>query len=217
LSEIRRFLSMGPVMPVVVIDRVEQALPLARAILAGGIRVIEVTLRTPAALEAVRAICKGLPEMAVGVGTIVRTADIAAAREAGAAFGVSPGASPALLEAAARDPLPFLPGVMTPSDIVCALAAGFDAVKLFPARLAGGVPMLSAMAGPFPSLWFCPTGGIDAGSAHDYLALPNVACVGGTWIAPAKLIEAADWAGIQAHAHGAAALRPARPSTGRSS
>jgi 2-dehydro-3-deoxyphosphogluconate aldolase/(4S)-4-hydroxy-2-oxoglutarate aldolase len=207
MSEIRRFLAMGPVMPVVVIDKIEQAVPLARALLAGGIQVIEVTLRTPVALEAIRAIRASVPEMIVGVGTIVRPADLLASREAGAAFGVSPGATASLLEAAARDGLPFLPGVMTPSDIIAAINHGFDTVKLFPARLAGGVPMLQAMAGPFPALRFCPTGGIDASSVHEYLSLANVACVGGTWIAPARLVDAGDWSAIQAHARGASSLR----------
>jgi 2-dehydro-3-deoxyphosphogluconate aldolase/(4S)-4-hydroxy-2-oxoglutarate aldolase len=211
MNPIREFLAIGPVMPVVVIDRVEQAVPLARALMAGGIRVVEVTLRTACALDAMREIRAAVPEMVVGAGTVLNARDLEAARQAGAAFAVSPGATEALLEAG-RDPaIPLLPGVMTPSDVVRALEHGYDTCKLFPARVAGGVPMLSSLAGPFPQLRFCPTGGIDPSGAHEYLALPNVLCVGGTWIAPARLVAAGDWAGIEAHARGAASLhRPAK-------
>lgn len=209
MSQIRDILGIGPVMPVVVIEQVEQAVPLARALLAGGIRVIEVTMRTPCALDAVRSIRDAVPDMVVGAGTVLSGADLDAAAAAGATFAVSPGASAGLLAAGRGSSIPLLPGVMTPSDIVTALEQGYDTFKLFPARIAGGVPMLAALAGPFAQLRFCPTGGIDPSGAHEYLALPNVLCVGGTWVAPARLVAAGDWAGIEAHARGAAALHRA--------
>ncbi|RZT91919.1 2-dehydro-3-deoxyphosphogluconate aldolase/(4S)-4-hydroxy-2-oxoglutarate aldolase [Rivibacter subsaxonicus] len=206
---IRDLMHASPVMPVIVLDRVADAVPLARALVAGGIRVLEVTLRTAAALESVRAIRAEVPQALVGVGTVTTPAELDAAQAAGAVFGVSPGASPALLRAIAASGLPFLPGVMTPSDVIAAREAGFEALKLFPAAQAGGIGMLKALAGPFPGLVFCPTGGIDAGSAPDFLALPNVLCVGGSWLAPKALVEAGDWAGIERIARAAAALRPA--------
>ena len=208
-TAVRDILALGPVMPVVVIDRADRAAPLARALLAGGIRAIEVTMRTPAALDAVRSIRDEVPAMAVGAGTILGPADLSAAMRAGSVFGVSPGATRELLQAARDGGLPLLPGVMTPSDILQALAQGYDTLKFFPARPAGGVPMLSAFAGPFAGVRFCPTGGIDFAGAPAYLALPNVACVGGTWIAPRELIEREDWAAIEAIAREAARL--ARP------
>jgi 2-dehydro-3-deoxyphosphogluconate aldolase / (4S)-4-hydroxy-2-oxoglutarate aldolase len=206
---IRDLMRASPVMPVIVLERVADAVPLARALAAGGIRVLEVTLRTAAALDSVRAIRAEVPQALVGVGTVTTPAELAAAQAAGAVFGVSPGASPALLRAIAASGLPFLPGVMTPSDVIAAREAGFEALKLFPAAQAGGIGMLKALAGPFPGLVFCPTGGIDAGSAPDFLALPNVLCVGGSWLAPKALVEAGDWAAIERLARAAAALRPA--------
>ncbi len=203
----REILAASPVMPVIVIDEPASAVPLARALVAGGIRVLEVTLRTAAALDAIRAIVAEVPEALVGVGTIVSPADLEAARAAGARFGVSPGANAELLAAARDSCLPFLPGVMTPSDVVAAVAAGFDTLKLFPARQAGGVGMLKALGGPFPQLRFCPTGGIDLASAPEFLALPNVACVGGSWLTPADKVKAGDWAAITRLAADAAALR----------
>ena len=209
MKTIREILELGPVVPVIIIDRLADAVPLARALVAGDIRVLEVTLRTPVALEAVRAIRNEVPEAIVGVGTITRGPDFGLAREAGAQFTVSPGATTALLSAARNAELPYLPGVMTPSDVVGALGAGFDTMKLFPAREAGGVEMLKAFAGPFPTVKFCPTGGIDAASAPDYLRLPNVACVGGSWITAASLVARRDWAEIQRRARTAASLRVA--------
>ncbi len=206
---IREILSAAPVMPVLVIDRVEHAVPLARALVRGGIRVLEVTLRTESALEAIRAIRSEVPEALVGAGTIARSGDLEAAREAGAVFGVSPGASPTLLAEARYADFPYLPGVMSPTDVIGALDAGFTAMKLFPAREAGGIAMLKALAGPFPQVLFCPTGGIDAASARDYLALPNVACVGGSWLAPAALVAQEDWDAIGRLARAAAALKKA--------
>ncbi len=193
-------------MPVIVLDRVDDAVPLAEALLSGGIRVLEVTMRTPAALDSVRAIRSALPEALVGVGTITNIADLEAARAAGARFGVSPGTTPDLLAHARGWNFPFLPGVMTPSDVMRAIEAGFAAMKLFPAREAGGVAMLKALGGPFPQVRFCPTGGIDADSAASYLALPNVVCVGGSWLSPPALIASKDWGEIRRRAKAAAQL-----------
>lgn len=201
---------LGPVIPVVVIEELPQAVPLAKALVTGGMRVLEVTLRTPVALEAVRAIAREVPEAIVGVGTITRPKDFGEARAAGARFGVSPGATPALLDAAQASGLPLLPGVMTPSDVIAARAAGYRELKLFPAQQAGGIGMLKALAGPFPDVTFCPTGGVTAQSAPDYLALSNVACVGGSWLAPRAAIAAGDWDTIITLARQASSLR-ARP------
>ena len=198
-------LRAGPVMPVIVIDDAALAVPLARALVDGGVRVLEVTLRTPAAPDAIRAIAREVPDAIVGAGTILNPQDLQLARAAGARFGVSPGATPELL-AAARGDWPFLPGVATPSDVMNALAAGYSALKFFPAAQAGGIAMLKALAGPFPQLLFCPTGGISLVTAPEYLALPNVACVGGSWLTPAALLHARDWAGITKLAAQAAAL-----------
>lgn len=210
---IRDILAASPVMPVIVIDDLASAVPLARALVAGGIRVLEVTLRTAAALDSIRAIAAEVPEALLGVGTIVAPADLDRARAAGARFAVSPGATPELLAAARDRGMPFLPGVMTPSDVIAAVAQGYTTLKLFPARQAGGVGMLKALGGPFPDLRFCPTGGIDLASAPEFLALPNVACVGGSWLTPANLVNSGDWAGITRLAAEAAALaRPGRAS-----
>lgn len=202
-------LRLGPVMPVLVIDDISHAVPLARALVAGGIRVLEVTLRTPVALDAVRAMCAAVPDAVVGVGTITSPQDLADSKAAGAVFGVSPGLTASLLEAARQTGLPLLPGTMTPSDVMTARAAGLTACKLFPAAVAGGVGMLKALYGPFADMTFCPTGGIDAASAPQYLALPNVACVGGSWLTPKALVQAGDWPAITALARTARALRAA--------
>ncbi|MBA4286169.1 MAG: keto-deoxy-phosphogluconate aldolase [Xanthomonadaceae bacterium] len=186
----------GPVMPVIVLNELKHAVPLAQALVAGGIRVLEVTMRTPIALDCVRAIRAAVPDAIVGVGTVTGPDDVLAAITAGAQFGVSPGATPALLDAINKSGLPFLPGTMTPSEVLAARDAGFRALKLFPAQPAGGIPLLKALASVFSDVLFCPTGGIDAASAHGYLALPNVACVGGSWLAPQALIAAGDWDGI---------------------
>ncbi len=206
MTGIRAIMAASPVMPVIVLDRVADAVPLADALVRGGIRVLEVTLRTAAALDCVRAIRAAVPDAIVGVGTITTPRDFDAARAAGAAFGVSPGATSALLAHAASADWPFLPGTMTPSDVMCAADAGFTALKLFPARQAGGIDMLKALAGPFPDALFCPTGGIDAESAPGYLALPNVACVGGSWLAPAALVANGGWDEIERRARSAASL-----------
>jgi 2-dehydro-3-deoxyphosphogluconate aldolase/(4S)-4-hydroxy-2-oxoglutarate aldolase len=206
---ISSLLAISPVMPVIVLEEAADAVPLARALVAGGIRVLEVTLRTTAALDSIRAISAEVPDAIVGAGTVVSPADMAAAAAAGATFTVSPGASAELLRAGRDAAIPLLPGVMTPSDVINALAAGYEAMKLFPAAQAGGIGMLKALAGPFPQLRFCPTGGIDAASAPNFLALRNVACVGGSWLTPADRVRAGDWAAITELARAAAALRPA--------
>jgi 2-dehydro-3-deoxyphosphogluconate aldolase / (4S)-4-hydroxy-2-oxoglutarate aldolase len=198
----------GPVIPVIVIDRVEDAVPLARALVAGGIRVLEVTLRTPLALKAIEAIANEVEGAIAGVGTITRPEDFDAALKAGALFGVSPGLTPALIAGARDSGLPLLPGVMTPSDVIAARAAGFTELKLFPAQQAGGIGMLKALGGPFPDAVFCPTGGIGAATAPDFLALPNVACVGGSWLTPASAVAARDWARITTLARESAQLHP---------
>ncbi|SCK54455.1 2-dehydro-3-deoxyphosphogluconate aldolase / (4S)-4-hydroxy-2-oxoglutarate aldolase [Variovorax sp. HW608] len=185
-----------PVIPVIVIDRLEDAVPLARALVTGGIRVLEVTLRTPVALKAIEAIANEVEGAITGVGTITRPEDFDAALKAGALFGVSPGLTPGLVAAARDSALPLLPGVMTPSDVIAARAAGFTELKLFPAQQAGGIGMLKALGGPFPDVSFCPTGGISVATAPDFLALPNVACVGGSWLTPADAVAARDWGRI---------------------
>lgn len=207
MMSVREVMNASPVMPVIVLDRVDEAVPLAKALVAGGIRVLEVTLRTPAALDCVRAIVDAVPNAIVGVGTITNVADLDAARAAGAVFGVSPGATAPVLARARETGFPFLPGVMTPSDVLHALAAGFTAMKFFPARQAGGIDMLKALGGPFPQVMFCPTGGIDASTAANYLALPNVACVGGSWLSPANLVTQQNWAEIERLARAASVLR----------
>ena len=190
---IRELLHLGPVVPVIVINKPEDAVPLARALVEGGVRVLEVTLRTAVALDAIARIGREVKEAIVGVGTITRAEDFAAAVAAGARFGVSPGLTPELAAAAQASSLPLLPGVMTPSDVIAAGAAGFTAMKLFPALQAGGVAMLKALAGPFPDTVFCPTGGITLETAPEFLALPNVACVGGSWLTPTAAVERGDW------------------------
>jgi len=197
----------APVIPVVVLERVADAVPLARALLAGGLPVIEVTLRTDAALEAIRAIARDVPEAIVGAGTVLDAADLSGAREAGAHFAVSPGTTPELLDSAGADGFPLLPGVMTPSDVIAAITAGYDVLKFFPAVQAGGVDMLKAFAGPFPQVRFCPTGGINLSNAPEFLALPNVCCIGGSWITPADSIQAADWGAVTRLASQARRLR----------
>jgi 2-dehydro-3-deoxyphosphogluconate aldolase/(4S)-4-hydroxy-2-oxoglutarate aldolase len=199
---------VGPVIPVIVIDTLAQAVPLARALVAGGVRVLEVTLRTRVALDAIRAIAGEVEGAIVGVGTISRTEHFQQAINAGARFGVSPGLTAELIDAAQASGLPLLPGVMTPSEVIAARNAGFVALKLFPAQQAGGIDMLKALSGPFPDVTFCPTGGVTAASASSFLALPNVGCVGGSWLTPPAMVRAGDWDGITALARDASKLRP---------
>lgn len=193
------------VIPVIAIDNPEHAVPLAKALVAGGIRVLEVTLRTAHGLDAIRAM-SAVEGAIVGVGTLTQPEEFAAARDAGAVFGVSPGLTPALIEAARKSGLPLLPGVMTPSEVLAAREAGFRQLKLFPAVPAGGVGMLNAIAGPIPDVTFCPTGGISIDTAPQFLALKNVACVGGSWLTPKDALQAGDWARITELAKAAAAL-----------
>lgn len=209
MMNIDEVMNAGPVIPVIVLERLADAVPLARALVAGGIRVLEVTMRTPVALDCVRAMRADVPEAIVGAGTITRIGDLKDAIEAGAQFGVSPGATPELISAIRASGLPFLPGSMTPSDVMLRREAGFTRLKLFPAQQAGGIGMLKALASVFQDVRFCPTGGIDAASAPQFLALPNVACVGGSWIVPADRIKAGDWDAIRRLAGEAAGL--ARP------
>lgn len=195
------------VIPVIAIDKLEHAVPLARALVAGGIRVLEVTLRTEHGLPAIRAIAEQVPEAIVGVGTLTSAEEFAASRDAGAVFGVSPGLTASLVDAARTSGLPLLPGVMTPSEVMAARAAGFQQLKLFPAVPAGGVGMLNAIAGPLADVTFCPTGGITQETASQFLACKNVACVGGSWLTPKNAIEIGDWHRITALAKAASALR----------
>ncbi len=199
-----RLMRGAVVIPVLTIHRASDAIPLARALAAGGLTVLEVTLRTPAALEAIRLIAANVADATVGAGTVLTTADRDRAADAGAAFAVSPGLTPNLL---APHDLPLLPGVATASELMLGLEAGLTAFKFFPAMPMGGATLLKAWAGPFPQASFCPTGGVDAGNAAELLALPNVACVGGAWVAPASLVDAGRWEAISELARQAAALR----------
>ncbi len=198
----------GPVIPVIVLQRLEDAVPLARALVAGGVRVLEVTLRTPAALACMEAIAREVPQAIVGAGTVRSADDARAALRAGCRFAVSPGYTPEVGQACRDIGLPLLPGVATASEVMQANADGYRFLKFFPATAAGGVPMLKALAGPFPDVVFCPTGGITLQTAPDFLALPNVAVCGGSWLTPADATDAGDWGRITALAREAAALRP---------
>jgi len=204
---LRDIMMMSPVIPVLTVRRIEHAVPLARALVQGGVRVLEVTLRTECALDVIASIRASVPEAVVGAGTLTQPDDFTAAVHAGAQFGVTPGLTPALIRAAALVDFPLLPGIMTPSELMAARAAGYSACKLFPAQAAGGIAMLQALAGPFPDVVFCPTGGITRHNAPDYLAQPNVSCVGGSWLASAEALEQEDWPKIESLAREAAALR----------
>lgn len=199
-------LKLAPVMPVVVIQDAEKAEPLARVLLASGISTVEITLRTPAALDAIRAINALAPEMIVGAGTVLNAKDLDAAIEAGARYALSPGATPKLMKAARKAAIPFIPGVATSSEIMRGLDLGYTCFKFFPAEQLGGAAAVKALAGPLPQARFCPTGAITPEKAPGYLALGNVLCVGGSWIAPPDRIAAGDWAAIEAAAKQAAAL-----------
>ena len=186
------------VVPVLTIERLADAVPLARALVAGGVRVLEVTLRTPVALEAAKAMIAEVPEAVVGIGTILNADDLARAENVGARFGISPGATPDLLKAAAASGLPFAPGIATASELMQALAHGLGLVKFFPAEQSGGIKALRALAGPFPDTRFCPTGGIGEANAAAWLAEPNVVAVGGSWLCPAADVRSGNWTGITA-------------------
>ena len=199
--------SHGPVIPVIVLQRVQDAVPLAEALLAGGVKVLEVTLRTPVALQCIEAIAKAVPEAVVGAGTIRSAADAQAALDAGSRFAVSPGYTSAVGAACRRIGLPLLPGVATASEVMAASADGLGFLKFFPAKQAGGLAMLKALGGPFPDIAFCPTGGISLETAPQFLALPNVKVCGGSWLTPADAVAAGDWARITRLAREAQALR----------
>ncbi|MDA8966376.1 bifunctional 4-hydroxy-2-oxoglutarate aldolase/2-dehydro-3-deoxy-phosphogluconate aldolase [Planktomarina temperata] len=202
---IEKFCTAAPVIPVLTIDRVEDAQPLARALVAGGLPALEITLRTAAAMEAIAAVSEVEGAMA-GVGTLLTAAQIRDAKSAGATFGVSPGATHSLIEAAREYDLPLLPGAATATEAMRLLEQGFVFQKFFPAEAAGGAPALGSMAGPLPQITFCPTGGVTPENAKTYLALPNTRCVGGSWIAPKALIDAGDWDQITQIARRAADL-----------
>ena len=203
-------LDLAPVVPVVVIEDASDAVPLARALVAGGLPAIEVTLRTPAALDAIRAVAGEVPEAVVGAGTVITPDQVKDSVAAGARFLVSPGWTDVLLEAMRGSGVPFLPGVSTTSEVVALLERGVTEMKFFPAEAAGGTAYLKSLAGPLPQARFCPTGGIGPENAPEYLSLPNVGCVGGTWMLPADAIAARDWGRVEALAREAAGLKTLR-------
>lgn len=203
---VRQVMSLAPVIPVIVIDDVRHAVPMAHALVEGGLRVLEITLRTPAAFDAVRAITQEVKQAVVGIGTVTDARQLDKAREAGAVFAVSPGLTPTLAHAAQSSDVQLLPGVMTPSEILVAMEFGYRAFKFFPAQPAGGVAMLKALHGPFSDIVFCPTGGITPETAEHFLALPNVLCVGGSWLTPKALMEQQDWDAINRLARASASI-----------
>jgi 2-dehydro-3-deoxyphosphogluconate aldolase / (4S)-4-hydroxy-2-oxoglutarate aldolase len=200
-------LKLQPVVPVLIVDDVKSAVSLARALVAGGLKAIEITMRTPTALDAVRAVADEVEGAEVGAGTILNAAHWDAAVAAGSKFIVSPGATQELLDAARKSPVPLLPGAATASEVMALREEGYQVLKFFPAEQAGGAAYLKALSSPFAGTVFCPTGGISLKNAMDYLSLPNVICVGGSWVAPKELIAAGDWAGITKLASEAAALK----------
>jgi 2-dehydro-3-deoxyphosphogluconate aldolase/(4S)-4-hydroxy-2-oxoglutarate aldolase len=186
----------GPVIPVIVLHDADHALPLAQALLTGGIRVLEITLRSGAGMEAIRRISAELPEMIVGAGTVLSPEDLLSVAQAGAKFAISPGLTPSLFAASHDGPIPLIPGVATASELMLAMERGFTELKFFPAETSGGVRTLQALHGPFPRVTFCPTGGISQENCKEYLSLANVACVGGSWLTPPDVIEQEDWGKI---------------------
>jgi 2-dehydro-3-deoxyphosphogluconate aldolase / (4S)-4-hydroxy-2-oxoglutarate aldolase len=197
----------GPVIPVIVIHRLEDAVPMAEALVAGGVRVLEVTLRTPVALQCMEAIARAVPEAVLGAGTVRSVADAQAAKDAGCVFAVSPGYTSTIGTACREIGLPLLPGTATGSEVMQANSDGYFFLKFFPALQAGGIAMLKALAGPFTDVVFCPTGGITLATAPDFLALPNVKVCGGSWLTPADAVDAKDWPRITRLAREASALR----------
>ena len=189
-------LNAGPVVPVIVIQKIEQAVPLAQALLAGGVKVLEVTLRSEVAVDAIRRISREVPDAIVGAGTVASPEDLEAIAEAGAVFAISPGLTPTLLVAANQGPIALIPGISTASELMFGMEMGYTEFKFFPAEAAGGVQMLKSIGGPFPHITFCPTGGVSPKNYNDYLALANVACVGGSWIVPSREIEMENWDAI---------------------
>ncbi|CAG9249538.1 bifunctional 4-hydroxy-2-oxoglutarate aldolase/2-dehydro-3-deoxy-phosphogluconate aldolase [Paraburkholderia unamae] len=210
-STVADIVRLGPVIPVLAFDTPEQGEHVSRALHAGGVKVLEITLRTKAGLEAIERAAKIAPDIVVGVGTITKPEHCALAKQAGAQFGVSPGLTREIHQASLDAGLPLLPGVMTPTDIIVAMELGYEIVKFFPAVPAGGLNMLQAFHGPFPTLKFCPTGGISAESAPTFLSLPNVVCVGGSWLTPKAALASQNWDEITRLAHAASELsRPVR-------
>jgi 2-dehydro-3-deoxyphosphogluconate aldolase / (4S)-4-hydroxy-2-oxoglutarate aldolase len=208
--DIHEIVGLSPVIAVITLNDLDHAVPLARALVSGGLRVLEVTMRTTVAPACIEVIRSAVPGAIVGVGTLTRAADFAAADRAGAQFGVTPGLTRELIDASRDAGFPLLPGVMTPSEVIGARDAGFGVLKLYPAQQLGGVQMVQALGALFPDVSFCPTGGITRASAPDYLALPHVLSVGGSWVSPQALLAASDWRGIEALAHEAASLRSPR-------
>ncbi|OWY01447.1 MULTISPECIES: bifunctional 4-hydroxy-2-oxoglutarate aldolase/2-dehydro-3-deoxy-phosphogluconate aldolase [Thioclava] len=201
----RKICELAPIVPVIVVKDVSHAAPLAKALVAGGLPALEVTLRTPCALDAIRAMAD-VEGGVVGAGTLLTPADVKAAKAAGAKFGVSPGATETLVKACEDEGLPLLPGAATASEVMKLLEMGYDVLKFFPAEASGGAPALKAIGAPIPQVSFCPTGGVSMKNANDYLSLPNVLCAGGSWVAPDAMVQSGDWAGIEALAREAAAL-----------
>ena len=205
-ASIKDIMNTSPVIPVMVINKLDHAIPLARALVEGGLKVLEITLRTPIALEAIKAIKAEIPDAIVGAGTVINMETLRKSIDAGSEFLVSPGVTDTLIDAALASGVPILPGVITPTEAMHLMAKGITEMKFFPAEAAGGIPMIKAIGAPLPQITFCPTGGVSPGNAPDYLALKNVACVGGSWMAPADLVDAEDWQEIKRRASKAAKI-----------
>lgn len=188
-----KILTTGPVVPVIVVNKLEHAVPMAKALVAGGVRVLEVTLRTPVAMEALRLMIKEVPDAIVGAGTVINTQQLQEVTEAGAQFVISPGITEPLLKAAVEGPVPLIPGISTVSELMTGMDYGLREFKFFPAEANGGVKALQAIGGPFPQVRFCPTGGISPANYRDYLALKSVLCIGGSWLVPNDALETGDW------------------------
>ncbi|MGJ0428251.1 bifunctional 4-hydroxy-2-oxoglutarate aldolase/2-dehydro-3-deoxy-phosphogluconate aldolase [Methylobacter sp.] len=206
-ASIKDIMYTSPVVPVMVINKLEHAVPLAHALVEGGLKVLEITLRTPIALDAIKRIKAEVPGAIVGAGTVINVDTLQKAIDAGSEFIVSPGVTESLIDAAIKSGVPILPGVISPSEVMRLMEKGITEMKFFPAEAAGGIPMLKSIGGPLPQVTFCPTGGISLKNAADYLALSNVACIGGSWMAPADLVDKEDWDEIKRRATEAAALR----------
>ena len=206
-ASIKEIMTASPVIPVMVINKLEQAVPLANALVEGGLKVLEITLRTPVALDAIKAIKAGVPGAIVGAGTVINIETLRQSIDAGSEFLVSPGVTHSLIDAALDSGIPLLPGVISPSEVMSLLEKNITEMKFFPAEAAGGIPMLKSIGGPLPQVTFCPTGGINPGNAADYLALKNVACVGGSWMAPVDLVGTENWEAITRLAREAASIK----------
>jgi 2-dehydro-3-deoxyphosphogluconate aldolase/(4S)-4-hydroxy-2-oxoglutarate aldolase len=204
---IKEIMNTSPVVPVMVINKLEHAVPLAHALVEGGLKVLEITLRTPIALDAIKAIKAEVPGAIVGAGTVINLDTLQKAIDVGSEFLVSPGVTESLIDAAIKSGVPILPGVISPSEVMRLMEKGITEMKFFPAEAAGGIPMLKSIGAPLPQVSFCPTGGISPKNAADYLALSNVACVGGSWMAPADLVDKEDWDEIKRRATEAASLK----------